>query len=228
MAAAALPNDFGGNLRNWLARVGYAMPATAPGFSFDWGQPGATSTAAQGIRFSPKWQKDVEGLSSRYGTRGAMNQSQLETLRIMLHEMLHQPLEQREPTWYGGATPDQRLWEEAAAEQSAQDLLPAAAKQLFGYHYVPGKSPYTVRESTGDRAGRQTALRQWSTLSSGSRNFQDHAARVARRNFLNASTSDRAQMLAALPAPRPKPLPAGSLRPKSTRAVLGPDRPPGR
>ena len=220
MTPAALPNDFGGHVANWLRSQGYAIPATAPGFSFGHSK-GATSTHDRGIMFSPAWKPQIEGLASRYGTRGRMSGQQVDALQTLLHEMLHQPLVNREPGWYDAATNDQRLWEEAAAEQAAQDLLPAAAKQLFGYHYQPDKRRSLATDpEVRDRSERQRVYRAWSTLSSGSRNFQERAARVARRSFLNAPTGQRAQMLAAPPKPRPKPLPRGRM--------AGPDRPPGR
>lgn len=219
-APAALQNDFGGHLANWLRQQGYAMPAAAPGFAFDHPK-GATSTHDRGIRFSQAWKPQIEGLAGRYGTRGRMSGQEVSTLQTLLHEMLHQPLVNREPGWYNAANNNQRLWEEAAAEQAADDLLPAAAKQLFGYHYQPGARALATDPAVRDRSQRQRAYRAWSTLSSGSRNFQERGARVARRGFLNASTAERGQMLAAPPAARPKPI----LAPR--KRVAGPDRPPG-
>ena len=196
-----LANDFGGHLTNWLNRQAYMMPAP-PTFSFDYEQSGATSTHDRGIRFNPSWRGHVNSLASRYGKRGRLQPGHMEALEKILHEMLHQPLVHREPGWYNAATPDQRLWEEAAAEQASQDLLPAAAKQLFGYHYQPARAKNAFQSThpeLRDRAKRERAYRQWSTISTGSKTYQDRAARLARRKFLNASTADRAQMLASVP-----------------------------
>jgi hypothetical protein len=196
---SALPNDFGGHVTNWLNKQGYAIPAP-PAFSFDPNLTGATSTHDRGIIFSREWQAPIQNLATRYGKRGRMDKSQVGALQTLLHEMLHQPLVHREPDWYNAASNDQRLWEEAAANQAASDLLPAAAKQLFGFHYQPPRAKNAFESShpaVRDRTKRQRAYRQWSTLSSGSKNYQDRAARLARRKFLNASTADRATMLAA-------------------------------
>lgn len=216
---AALPNDLGGHLRNWLAKVGYAMPATAPGFSFDYEQPGATSTHDRGIRFNPAWQGSVTSLAGRYGRRGPLKRGQVEAFEKLLHEMLHQPLMHREPGWYDAASNDQRLWEEVAAEQASQDLLPAALKQLFGYRLpTPRRGARALDRDPvlADRSARQRAYRQWSTLASGSSDFQKRSARLKRRDFLNALPADRAGMLASVPM--------GPAR----KRMGAPDRPPGR
>lgn len=195
------------------------MPATAPGFSFDYEQPGATSTHDQGIRFNPAWQGSVASLAGRYGKRGPLKPRQVEAFEKLLHEMLHQPLVTREPGWYNGASNDQRLWEEAAAEQASQDLLPAALKQLFGYRMpAPRRGARSLDRNPvlADRSARQKAYRQWSTLASGSSDFQKRPARLARRDFLNASTEQRGRMLASVPM--------GPAR--ASRRMPGPDRPP--
>lgn len=219
MAPAPLPNDFGGHLANWLRQQGYAMPATAPGFSFGYEQPGATSTHDRGILFNPAWREQVMSLAGRYGKRGPLKPRQVEAFEKLLHEMLHQPLVQREPGWYGAASNDQRLWEEAAAEQASQDLLPAALKQLFGFNRPLARRGARALDRDpvlADRTARQRAYRQWSTLASGSSDFQKRPARLERRDFLNASTDERGRMLASVP-----------MGPARRRQAPGPDRPPG-
>jgi hypothetical protein len=124
-----------------------------------------------------------------------------------MHEFLHQPLMHREPDWYGAATNDQRLWEEAAAEQGANDLLPAAARQLFGHVARPAgpdvpvglkvkmrKPKARVNPAVADRAERERAYQQLSVFGSGAKRYEDRAARQWRRAFLNASTTDRQRM----------------------------------
>ena len=224
MAVAFIPA-----LANYLGSVGYGMPnqnvslrfASDPRGGYTEGRVGALSSR-DGITFSDNCRPFVKRLSKRYGKRGQLGSADLSTLTTVIHEMLHQPLMQRTPDWYGHATKDQRLWEEAAAQQGAQDLLAPVAFKMFGSRVL---DPFKVRglgTKASERSARMKAYRQWSTLASGSRNYRDPAARRMRRKFQTASPEERAQMLAAPPLPRPKPLPK-----KHSRAVSGPDRPPG-
>jgi hypothetical protein len=206
---AALPT-FGASLADWLTnRAGYAMPDPNVGFSFSDAIEGATSTHDRGIIFSREWEPEVKRLSGRFGRRGQLGKRDMSTLKTVLHEMLHQPLVHREPDWYGTASNGERLWEEAAAVQAADDLLPAAARQLFGHRAMPARpdAPRGARVNlrrtqqkpqvdplVADRTERERAYQQLSVFGSGAKRYTDPVARRWRRDHLNASTAIRNQM----------------------------------
>lgn len=189
MAPAALPQDFGGHLRNFLARVGYSVPQVPMGFGEAGGGNRAISDRDR-IEFRTSEQPTIEALSSRYGRRGQLGREDQQALRLMLHELMHQPLMSREPDWYGNQAPDSRLWEEAAAEQASRDVLPAVLRQMFGSHF--DESAYRAPDDYGRRV---KAYQQLSVIGSGARKHQDRAARVWRRRYVNESTAGRQRMM---------------------------------
>jgi hypothetical protein len=209
---APLVNDFGSHLANWLGSVGYRIPDPKVGYSFglERDDVGAVSSRDRGIIFNPEMERRVWNLSSRYGQRGRLDEEHLGTLRLMLHELMHQPLMHREPEWYGAASNEDRLWEEAAAEQAAADLLPAAARQLFG-SVIPAepKKPLKLRvrrpkqePPPTERTQRERAYQQLSVFGSGAKTYRDRPARQWRRQFQTSDTATRARMRAEAEARR--------------------------
>lgn len=200
---ANLPHDFGGNLANWLAKAGYGIPYR-PSVEYADEVRGGPQLSAVGaaspqgrVFFSPKWQGAITGLASQYGTRGKPLPGGSEPLRLALHELLHQSMAQREPDFYDKADDNWRMWEEAAVEQGARDLMAPAMKQLFNLRFDP-----STYKGEPEYAARQKAYRQLSVFGSGAKNDQGRKARVWRRKFVNASSDDRKSMYDAAMAAR--------------------------
>lgn len=181
--------DFAGNLYNWLGQNGYAIPRKFQvGFGDARGNRGVSG--ASGVEFSNAEQPNVEALSARYGTRGPIDPRLQSTLSLMLHESLHQSTAQRDPTFFDTQPKDMVDWEEAATEQSARNLLPAAMKQLFGARF--NEADYAVPTFFQQS---EKAYRQLSTFGSGAENYTARPARLWQRQFQQADAPTRQQMI---------------------------------
>lgn len=216
-----LPNDLGGHLANWLRRVGYNVQTpkevvfvddfgdfttTIPGedepSSANDPRVGALS-GAMGVHIGPSWQPSVSRLAQLYGDRNRpMDQADLDAVDLLNHELIHQ-LRVKDGGWAPGYTTDDLLWEEAAAQQAADDLRAAVAKQMFGHTYKKPRMPKwpdrheDVRraQSNPDRRDRQIAYRQLSVFGSGAGKYTDRDARLWRRKFANVGGDERARMI---------------------------------
>lgn len=189
MAPAALPNDFAGHLYNWLNSNGYAIPRKFNiGFGGARGNRGFSNSS--GVQFSTDEQPNIEALSSRYGKRGPIDPNLQSTLSLMLHEALHQSTAQRDAGFWDTQPKPMLDWEEAATEQSARNLLPAAMRQLFGARFSP--SAYQVPTFFQQD---EKAYRQLSTFGSGAKNYKARPARLWQRKFQQSDAGTRQQML---------------------------------
>lgn len=189
MAPAPLPNDFAGHVYNWLNQNGYAIPRKfSVGFGGARGNRGFSNSS--GVQFSEDEQPNIAALASRFGTHGPLNPKLQSTLSLMLHESLHQSTAQRDPTFFDTQPKPMVDWEEAATEQSARNLLPAAMKQLFGARFDP--SAYAVPTFFQQD---EKAFRQLSTFGSGAKNYKARPARLWQRKFQQSDAASRQQML---------------------------------
>lgn len=185
----SLPGDFEGNLFNWLNAQGYAIPQKfTVGFGDARGNRGFSNSA--GVQFSEAERPNVEALASRYGRRGPIDPRLQSTLSLMIHEALHQSTAQREPGFWDTEGADTREWEEAAVEQSARNLLPAAMKQMFGARF--NEQDYAVPTFFQQPV---KAFRQLSTFGSGAKSYKDRSARLWQRQFQQGDVATRRQML---------------------------------
>jgi hypothetical protein len=194
MATAA---DLGGHMHNWLQRVGYPVR----GFTTEYGVPTGGAPTADGyslpgkVSINPRLRRGLDGAAARLGARGRLTQQQIDALRVLAHESLHQMRYGRNPEGYTGGqaigTPGG--YEEAATEAVAQDLLPIFTAQMYG-HKMPSAD---AREFTSPIAYDEQVnnLRQLSTFGSGSKKFSDYNARVWRRNFLHADAARRQELV---------------------------------
>jgi hypothetical protein len=123
-----------------------------------------------------------------------LNDNQVEALRILLHENLHQMRYGRTPDFYGGdaqGTPGG--YEEAAAESVTQDLLPIFTAKMYGMR-LPSAP---LRDAAGRTAYAPQVrnLRQLSVFGSGAGDYTKRPARVWRRTFLHADANERMRMV---------------------------------
>jgi hypothetical protein len=181
--------DLNGHMQNWLARNGfpvrqadfaYGIPGEAPESKFG-------GMAYPGHNFvSVKQRGYLNSAAARLGKRGALDEAQVEALRILMHENLHQMRYGR-----GDGTADQ--WEEPATEAATQDLLPIFTAKMFGMR-LPGAEIRTALGGT-DYPGQTKNLRQLSVFGSGAKNYMKRPARVWRRTFLHADSDTRLNMV---------------------------------
>ena len=191
-----------GHVRNWLTRNGFpvrdfnVVPREGLASS-GYASPGSVSfTGAVG--------DDLAAVAGRYGTRGRLNNRDVEALRVLMHEGLHQMQFGRNPEGYDGPNGQNGYWEEAATESVTQDLLPIFARQLYG------DASLARRRGTAEQNSRDgetyapgvMRLRQLSTFGSGAKNFRKRPARVWRRQFHHAAPEARQAMIDAATAKR--------------------------
>jgi hypothetical protein len=172
-------------MQNWLARVGF--PVRESTFAYDMPvNAGHAGYAFPGQVFiNPNRRKQLDSVAARWGKRGRLAPEQLESLRILMHENLHQMRYGR-----GTSSPDQ--WEEGATEAATQDLLPIFAAKMYGMKM--GSAP--LREFTDgmDYTDQTRNLRQLSRFGSGAADYTKRPARVWRRTFLHGDTATRQRM----------------------------------
>jgi hypothetical protein len=156
------------------------------------GPAGSAGYAAPGqVIIDPSYQGKVNSVAARLGKRGRMSFDQLDGLRTMMHEALHQMRFGRDPGVVENSRMNQggsRWFEEGATEAITQDLLPIFARQMYG-DSLADKS-ITVYDAPVRN------VRQLSVFGSGSKNAQDYKARVWRRSFLHADANTRRDMVA--------------------------------
>ena len=174
-------------MQNWLARVGFPVRES----TFTYGTPGDVTSPYHGyalpgqVFINPSQQKGLDSVAARWGQRGRLTPQQVESLRLLMHENLHQMR-------YGRGTENPDRWEEAATEAAAQDLLPIFTAKMYGMKL--GSAP--LREFTDgvDYADQTRNLRQLSVFGSGAKTYTDRPARVWRRTFQHGDTATRDRM----------------------------------
>lgn len=182
MATAA---DLSAHMQNWLARVGF--PVRASQFSYA-DRPEVTGGYATpgAVYVGPSQRKSLNSVAARWGKRGALDDNQIEALRILMHENLHQMR-------YGRGDGSIDKYEEAATEAVTQDLLPIFTAKMYGMR-LPNAVFRTALEGT-DYPKQTNNLRQLSTFGSGAKSYRDRQARVWRRTFLHSDADARLQMV---------------------------------
>lgn len=171
-------------MQNWLASVGFPVRASQfqyaedPAITGGFATPGAVY-AGHGQRGA------LNSVAARWGKRGALTESQVEALRILMHENLHQMR-------YGRGDGQVDRFEEGATEAVTQDLLPIFTAKMYGMRIPPN----AIRTALGgvDYPGQARNVRQLSTFGSGAKTYQDRKARVWRRTFLHADSDERLRM----------------------------------
>lgn len=184
-----------GHLYNFLSQVGFPVRQ----FSTSYGDMDSLGSALPGeVHINRKGAKDLEGIAALYGKkRGRLSQRQIDSLRVLMHEGLHQMRYGRTPDFYDGSTIGTAGGnEEAATEAVTQDLLPIFTAKMYGNRMEGAK----WRTSAYPEHVEQ--LRQLSTFGSGAGKFSDYKARVWRRTFLHATPEARKQMADAALAKR--------------------------
>lgn len=190
-------NNLAGHVRNWLAQVGFPVRDFRVSYDDVINMPDAYAQAGV-VGFGLRGRPGIESLAARYGRRGRLDPQQIEASRQVLHEGVHQMQWGRNS--YSGQADGQvydpssgpLMWEEAAAEAVARDLLPIFTAKMFG-HKLP---PAQVREARdpGEYPHQVKALRQLSVFGSGAGKWNQRPARVWRRQFLHAEPVVRDRM----------------------------------
>lgn len=194
-----------GHVRNFVTQRGFPVVPfeVVDGISAGASQDADGLALPGRVSFSQAARGGVEAAARRYGKRGRLNDRQVEGLRLMLHETLHQMQYARNPKDYHGSDTGDGFWEEAATEAVTQDLLPILTRSLYGHRMPPAGRTAAEAHVAGDSyAGRLRSMRQASTILSGSGNYQDYGARRARADFLRAPADVRNGMLAQVEARR--------------------------
>ena len=193
MATAA---DLGGHMYNWLQRVGFPVRD----FTTEYGNLGGPQTASGyalpgRVGIDPRLRGDLDSVAARLGTRGKLTKQQIEALRVLTHESVHQMRYGRTPEVAvgGSAVGTPGGYEEAATEAVTQDLLPIFTAKMYGDR-LPGarKRAATDGLAYGEHVNN---LRQLSVFGSGAKKYTDYNARVWRRSFLHADAAKRQELV---------------------------------
>ncbi len=190
MASAA---DLSAHMQNWLARVGFPVQASQFAYSSDPSMTGGYATPGA-VYVSQRKRKSLNSVAARWGKRGALDDNQIEALRILLHENLHQMRYGRTPDFYQGHAPGTAGgYEEAATEAVTQDLLPIFTAKMYGAR-LPNAQLRTALQGT-DYPGQTKNIRQLSVFGSNAKNYMARPARVWRRTFLHSDPDERMRMV---------------------------------
>lgn len=182
-------------MQNWLARVGFPVRVSQFAYSDD-PSMGAGAANPGAIYISQKERKNLNSVAARWGKRGALDDNQIEALRVLMHENLHQMRYGRTPEFYrGNALGTAGGYEEAATEAVTQDLLPIFTAKMYGAR-LPNSALRTALGGTDYPAQTQN-LRQLSVFGSGAKNYMARPARVWRRTFLHSDADARLNMVNA-------------------------------
>jgi hypothetical protein len=179
--------DLHGHMQNWLARVGFPVRQS----DFSYGIPGDTGQNAGvahpgHVFISQKQRGLMNGVAARWGKRGALDDRQVEALRVLMHENLHQMR-------YGRGNGQIDPYEEAATESVTQDLLPIFTAKMYGSRL--NSAPMRALLDGTDYPGETKNLRQLSRFGSGAADYTKRPARVWRRTFLHADADTRLNMV---------------------------------
>lgn len=197
MALTPAAIAFGGHVQNFLGQHGYPVaPYTTNVREYpDLAAPPTKAWATPGrVNWSPSYASALEAIAAKWGKRERLTAKQVDTIRIALHEGIHQMRYARTPELFRGdsATPGTGAYfEEASTEAAARDLLPIFTAKMFG-HRIPNQDAVT-----GSYDAETQNLRHLSVFGSGAKDSKAYAARVWRRTFNHADAATRQQMAAA-------------------------------
>lgn len=199
-AAQAVPvPELVGHSANWLEARGIAVgqPAvvtddplahrvfTEDGRLAAAGEVGVIAVSGpEGVSFGVQATSDVALLADRYGRRGKLTEQQVESARIVLHELLHQL---RPDSFWDEASHADILTEEGVVEAVTHDLLGDYARQMFGHRiwqYDGTAYPVQVQR-----------VRTLSVLAVGRGNWTSRAAEGWRARLLRAERTERVQLV---------------------------------
>lgn len=195
------------NIYHWLTRNGFPVrDFTVQYGTPDWAQTTDIGNAAPGeVYISPTEAGTLGAVAARRRLGKGLNERQIDAVRVLMHEQLHQMRYGRTPDVYGSGSRDAGTpggYEEGATEAVTRDLLPIFINRMFGGESFPG-APVPLNGETGAAYPQQvTNVRQMSTFGSGAKSYKDRAARVWRRQFLHADEATRQQMVQQASAAR--------------------------
>lgn len=196
MALSPAAITFGGHVQNFLGQHGYPVlpytshveaPRTPGSTHVAWAHPGR-------VNWAPDYVAALEKVANRWGKRGRLTPKQVDTVRVALHEGIHQMRYGRTPgVFEGDATKPGTgaYYEEASTEAAARDLLPIFTAKMFG-HRIPNADAVT-----GDYQTETQNFRHLSVFGSGAKNYKQQKARAWRRTFNHADAATRQQMAEA-------------------------------
>jgi len=179
-------DQFAQRITAWLRAHGYPVDNFVIGDVPDYVAAGGLSMDGI-VELSPGAAQQVRLAAARMGRRStSVGPEALYGLALMIHEALHNISASRWASRY--STTEHQEWEEGAVEAVARDLLPGAAKKLWGAN--------VMMDWTGAGYDNLVArVRTWSSAATHSP-WRSSAARAWRGAFLRADIETRKQMVA--------------------------------
>lgn len=193
-APAADVPAFMASLTHFLNRSGFSprdfTVGGISGTSLAPGRIGRGGVALPGrVDFGPGVLGSVQAAAIRMGRRGPLNQRQIRGIRTGLHEGLHQVRYGRTPE----VATANVAWEEGVTDAVTRDLLPIAARKLYGRQMM-GTRRRERRIGPQQFDAEVRNIRQLSVFGSGAGRWEDYKARAWRGRFQRAEQGERQKM----------------------------------